>query len=399
LCPSKDDAGRLRRLAGGVADVEALDPERVQVLDREVERVDERTRARLLRALLGEQLGEAQGRALDAHVEPGAARLARLVLHRRADAALRRERLDQRLVDRIADDEERRHAAFEVVLGDECLEDAHLGRLRRLGGDRRVLVDAVGEDVNRALDVLRKVRPVAEMAAGADHREVDAGAAALDLDGEDVGVDDARAGVVLDRLLMQHARQRADPVAQLCCLLELERLGARRHLRLQRVDQLLLLARQESLGVGDVLGVVLGRDVADARPRAALDLVEQARPRPVGEHSVLAGAQVKDLLQQLDRVFHRPRGRERAEVAVLLVDRATVVGDPRKAMRLDLQVRVALVVDEADVEARRQRLDEVVLEQQRLGLERTTVVSMRAILVTMWPTQIAWSLPAWRFVK
>jgi hypothetical protein len=68
-------------------------------------------------------------------------------------------------------------------------------------------------------------------------------------------------------------------------------------------------------------------------------------------------------------------------------------------MRLDLQVRVALVVDEADVEARRQRLDEVVLEQQRLGLERTTVVSMRAILVTMWPTQIAWSLPAWRFVK
>ena len=37
-------------------------------------------------------------------------------------------------------------------------------------------------------------------------------------------------------------------------------------------------------------------------------------------------------------------------------------------MRLDLEVRIALVVDEADVEARRERLDQVVLEQQRLGL-------------------------------
>jgi hypothetical protein len=34
----------------------------------------------------------------------------------------------------------------------------------------------------------------------------------------------------------------------------------------------------------------------------------------------------------------------------------------------DLQVRVALVVAEQDVESRVQRLDEVVLEQQRLGL-------------------------------
>jgi hypothetical protein len=37
---------------------------------------------------------------------------------------------------------------------------------------------------------------------------------------------------------------------------------------------------------------------------------------------------------------------------MLLVDRATVVGDARKAMRLDLEVGIALVVDEADVEAR-----------------------------------------------
>src|SRR6185295_10532228 len=64
LVALEDDARRLRRLARGVADVEALDPERVQVLDREVERIDERARARLLRAFLGEQLGEAMRCAL-----------------------------------------------------------------------------------------------------------------------------------------------------------------------------------------------------------------------------------------------------------------------------------------------------------------------------------------------
>ena len=52
------DARGLRRFAGGVADVEALDAERMQVLDLEVERIDERVGAGLLRALLGEQLRE-----------------------------------------------------------------------------------------------------------------------------------------------------------------------------------------------------------------------------------------------------------------------------------------------------------------------------------------------------
>ena len=293
------------------------------------------------------------------------------MLDRRPDAAARRQGLDQRPVDRMADDQQRRHAALEIVLGDERLEDAHFGRARCLRR-RLVLVAACrkrrGLDRDRVLDVLREVRPIAQVAAAANHRQIDAGAAAVDLDREHVGVDDAAAGVVLDRLLVQHARQRADPVADLGRLLELQRLGALQHLGLERIHQLLLLALQEALGVGDVLGVVLDRDVVDARPRAALDLVQQARPGAVGEHRVLAGAQVKHLLHQLDRILHRPGGRERAEVAVLLVDRAAVVGDARIAPRFDLQIGIALVVDEADVEARRQRLDQVVLEQQRLGL-------------------------------
>jgi hypothetical protein len=95
------------------------------------------------------------------------------------------------------------------------------------------------------------------MPAAAHHRQVDAGPAAVDLDREDVGIAGAGSGVVLDRLLVQHRAQRADLVAQLGRLLELQRLGAGHHLRLQRIHQLLLLAFEEALGIGDVAGVVL----------------------------------------------------------------------------------------------------------------------------------------------
>jgi hypothetical protein len=53
---------------------------------------------------------------------------------------------------------------------------------------------------------------------------------------------------------------------------------------------------------------------------------------------------------------------------VLAVDAAAVVGHARERVRHELEVRIALVVAEQDVEARDQRLDQVVLEQQRFGL-------------------------------
>ncbi len=169
-------------------------------------------------------------------------------------------------------------------------------------------------------------------------------------------------------------------VAHLGRLLELQRLGVRHHLRLQLVDHLLLIHRAGSarhcVHVARVVGL---RDQPDAGPRAALDLVQQAGPRAVGEDRVLAGAQAEDLLHQLDRLLDGPRIGVGAEVAVLAVHRAAEVAHARKTLGLrgalvrgpnsrDLQVGVALVVAEQDVELGVQRLDQVVLEQQRLGL-------------------------------
>ena len=106
--------------------------------------------------------------------------------------------------------------------------------------------------------VRREVRPVAEVAAAAHHRQVDAGAAALQLDRQDVDVRVARRQAALvHRLLVQHARQRADLVAH-------DRRPARTAARsacaimrrLQRLQHGIGLAEQKALGIGDVARVV-----------------------------------------------------------------------------------------------------------------------------------------------
>ncbi|EGD06434.1 major facilitator transporter [Burkholderia sp. TJI49] len=148
-----------------------------------------------------------------------------------------------------------------------------------------------------------------------------------------------------------------------------DKLGRERvHLLLELLHHLRLPAEQETRGVRHVDRVIGFGNRADARRGAAPDLVQQARPRAVVEDRILAGAQLEHALQDLDALAHRPRARERPEILVLLVDRAAVVRHSRKTVRGELQVRIRLVVAKQDVVARRERLDQVVLEQQRLGL-------------------------------
>jgi hypothetical protein len=224
----------------------------------------------------------------------------------------------------------------------------------------------------------REVGPVAQVAAAAHHGQVHAGAATLHAHGKNVHVL-VRGG--FHRLLVQHARERRDLVAQLGRLLELQPLGVGHHARLQLLQERLGFAAQKRLGVRHVAAHrPRGRYQAHAGRGAALDLVKQARPRAVGKHRVLAGAQAEHLLQQLDGFLHRPAVRVRPEVAVPLVDAAPVVGHARKALQRrlalpvlgshagDLEEGVALVVAEQDVVPGVLRLDEVVLQQQRLGL-------------------------------
>src|SRR5437879_5520843 len=65
----------------------------------------------------------------------------------------------------------------------------------------------------------------------------------------------------------------------------------------------------------NVLRVGVARDEADARGRAAPDLMLQAGAAAVGEEAVAAVAGAKQLLQLIQRIAHRAGTQEGTEVA------------------------------------------------------------------------------------
>ena len=128
-------------------------------------------------------------------------------------------------------------------------------------------------------------------------------------------------------------------------------------------------ARQEVARLRRRAGVVVERDLAGAGPRAALDLVEKAGPGAVLVIAVGAGAQKKGALQRVHRAEHRAGAGEGAEIVALERAGAAVLDESRRRMGgADQDIGKALVVAQHHVVARLQLLDEIGLEQQRLGL-------------------------------
>ena len=246
----------------------------------------------------------------------------------------------------VRHDDRRRDRTLDVVLLEE----------RRHDFGKRRGIDGIG--------MPRKERAVADVAAAADHHDIDGEETALRSRRDDVDVAGRRAFHELPRL---QRLQAADLVANARRALEFERGRRRLHLRLQLDQHFIRLAAQEQRRAFDVVAIFLFADEAHAGRGAALDLVEHARPRTVGEHRVLARAQHEDLLQRRDAVADRARAGERSEVPVAAIERAAMEAQLRKRIARDADVRIALVVAEQDVVARLVRLDEIVLEQQRLA--------------------------------
>jgi len=121
--------------------------------------------------------------------------------------------------------------------------------------------------------------------------------------------------------------------------------------------------------MADITAILFLADVTYTRRRAALDLVLQAGPRAVSEESVRALADTEQALHLLERRAHRRRAGIRSEAAPILASHAAVEVHPRIGMRIVQEdVGIALVVAQQHVVARPVRLDEIVLQQQRLGL-------------------------------
>ncbi len=149
----------------------------------------------------------------------------------------------------------------------------------------------------------------AERAAAAEEHHGDADDAVIlgHADGVEVA---ARARHELLRL---HVLELRELVAILRRALELQRRGRLLHALREPRRHDVALALEKQHGVLEVARVVLLADEADARRRAALDLMLHARAAAVLEVAVLALAQLKQLVQLIQRLAHGARVRIRAE--------------------------------------------------------------------------------------
>ena len=237
--------------------------------------------------------------------------------------------------------------------------------------DRLVVVELADEGghdrrVGVALVDAREVGAVAPVLAGAEEEHLHAGLAALGAEGEDVGLLH-RLGIDLG--VLGDRGQGADAVAQPRGLFELHLVGRGLHLFAQRGHHRAALAAQERLGLVDQAAVVLQRHQPDAGGGAAADLVQHARPGAALVDAVGARPQQERLLQGVEGAGDRPGAGEGAEVVALdRVGAAVLAQLGGGVLAADDDLGERLVVAQQHVEARLERLDQVDLEQQGVGL-------------------------------
>src|SRR5713101_7798624 len=333
-------AGRHRGLAHGVAHIEAFDTLHGV---GQAQRLAQRREPRFLSAVLGELRLQGLKRVLPGHLEPGAAlgRWTRV----NANAAFRvlSERgLELFDIQLLADDQRLRYRPLPVVLRDERREHFSCVALLR---------------------ILRKEAAVPELPAAAHHHQVDAGEPVLHGDRDDIDID---VGAGVGVLALADLDEGLDLVAVDRRLLVAPRVGGLLHAGLEPLERGVAASLQVELSALHVFRVSGGGYVSHAGRGAAPDLVEKAGPRAVLEDRIFAGAQPKHPLQQLDALAHRARVRKRTEVVVGLVHRPAVKAETREFPAAHHQVGIGLVVAEQDIVARAERLDEIVLEDQRL---------------------------------
>ena len=260
--------------------------------------------------------------------------------------------------------------------GEERLEDRGLGDGRGhvdLARDRAgagvVLLEEAGQDlvVGRLAGGIEQEDVAPDHLPVADDEQLDGRLVVLAGQPEHVelGPGEGRHLLALHRPL-----DRPDLVAQDGGPLVVGPLGGAGHLGAEGLDQGLLATLEEELDLLDVLPVVVLRDGGDARALAALDVIEEARTLE-GADAVLdvdrAGPEREEPADEVHRFVDARRRRVWPEVAAAVVDQLAGPLDPRELVAEgDLDVRVALVVLEPDVEARPVALDQVGLEQERL---------------------------------
>ncbi|MNS81699.1 hypothetical protein D3C72_1154160 [compost metagenome] len=166
-----------------------------------------------------------------------------------------------------------RHGLVVVKLRQKCVENFRAGQ-GRIG--------------------LREIGAVAPVLAGAEKEYLNAGDAALMVDGENIRFLDASR---VDALMALDMGKCGQPVAIDGGALEIEVFGRLVHLPRNRGLDALALAGQEILGFLDEFRIPLIADLMRAGAGTALDLVKKTGARAGLEHAVGAGADQKGALQ------------------------------------------------------------------------------------------------------
>ena len=173
-------------------------------------------------------------------------------------------------------------------------------------------------------------------------------------------------------LLRDRLAHRRQSVAQAGGAFELEFARSAPHFGLEPVDDVVGVSGQEVAELADQLAIRHLLDLADARPRALLDVVEQAwlaQPLVLVELRRAAGPDREAPQQQIERVPDRIGVRVRPEVPDALTLATAHHHRPWPLLvHRHRQERVRLVVPEPHVEPRIVLLDQRVLEHQRLDL-------------------------------
>ena len=140
------------------------------------------------------------------------------------------------------------------------------------------------------------------------------------------------------------------------------------HPRHERIDHVLVFAVQKIDGCLHISRVLLPGYQVDAGSRAAFNLVLEARARSIPEIAVAALANEEQFLQLVQRLANGTCTRVRAEITALALARTAVKLQARKLVfGRYVNVRVTLIIPQNDIEPGLVLLDQVVLEDQRLG--------------------------------
>ena len=273
-------------------------------------------------------------------------------------AALRDQDLD------LAAGAFREHLGGQIgVLGRVGQQDLTRGRL--------VVVELHDEGLHHLVRAFGPAKARIEIAVApalvaADEEDLHAGLPAFHVHRDDICLGHA---LGVDGLHRLHGGQRLDAVAQGCGAFVFHVLGGLGHLGFQVGLNGRGLALQKAFRVV-YQRVVIGRaDPTDAGAAAAFDLEQQAGARARFEGAVGAVAQQEHPLQLGQRPIDRPRAGEGAVIVALFGPRAAMLLDLRVFMRLGHKdVRKGFVVAQQHVVARLQLLDQVLLQQQGLGL-------------------------------